>query len=53
MEEKAIKYLAVDHGVIKDHYALYDSLEEAKEDPTFLYDHLYEIEIRREIRGKI
>lgn len=43
-------YLAIDHGIFKDKYVLYNTIEEAEQDKNFLYDHLYEIEIKKEIK---
>lgn len=48
--EKTIKYLAIDHRITNDEYKLYETIEEAKKDKNFLYDHLYEIEIKKEIK---
>ena len=51
MEEKEIKYLAVNHDLFEDKYKIYNSLEEAVKDKNFIYDYVLEIEVRRKIHG--
>lgn len=41
-DKKDIYYLAVDKSLFGERFKIYHSIEEAKEDRSFLYDKLYE-----------